>query len=95
MVKMISGQNPRMPMSGGPLTAAEVKLIQLWISQGASDDADAGNAKDLTWWSLKPLSNPAVPTASSSWARSSLDAFILAELKERDWLDRPKLTGGH
>src|SRR5262245_51880415 len=42
IVKMISGQPPRMPMSGGPLTAEEIGLIRSWISQGATDDTPAG-----------------------------------------------------
>ena len=37
-MKMISGEPPRMPMSGGPLTAEEIQLIRSWISQGAADD---------------------------------------------------------
>ncbi len=90
MVKMVSGENPRMPMSGGPLTPAEVTLIQLWISQGAPDDSATADAGDLTWWSLKPLSKPAVPAATSSWVRTPLDAFILAKLKEKGLAPSPE-----
>src|SRR5262245_62716959 len=42
VVKMISGNPPRMPMTGGPLTGDEVRLIRLWIFQGAADDTPAG-----------------------------------------------------
>jgi mono/diheme cytochrome c family protein len=45
IVKMISGEPPRMPMSGGPLTREEIGLIRLWISQGAADDTPTG--KDI------------------------------------------------
>jgi Protein of unknown function (DUF1553)/Protein of unknown function (DUF1549)/Planctomycete cytochrome C len=89
MVQMISGDKPRMPMSGGPLTAAEVKLIQLWIAQGAADDT-GGSQTDTTWWSLKPLSKPAVPASDSSWVRTSLDAFILAKLTEKGLTPSPE-----
>ena len=42
IMKMISGEPPRMPMSGGPLAGEEIRLIRSWISQGARDDTPSG-----------------------------------------------------
>src|SRR2546422_3781528 len=44
--------------------------------------ADAGG----TWWSLKPISKPALPRATGKfkdWARNPIDRFILAKLLEK------------
>ena len=38
LIQFISGEKPRMPKGGLPLTASEVSLIQAWISEGAKDD---------------------------------------------------------
>jgi hypothetical protein len=89
MVQMISGDKPRMPMSGGPLTTPEVNLIELWIAQGAADDTH-GTQTDATWWSLKPLLKPAVPASDSSWVRTPVDAFILAKLTEKGLTPSPE-----
>ena len=83
MVKMISGEPPRMPMSGGPLTGEEIRLIRSWISQGATDDTLAEKENPAVWWSLKPISRPAAAPGSDPWIRTPIDAFILAKLKEK------------
>jgi hypothetical protein len=90
IVKMISGEPPRMPMSGGPLTAEEIQLIRSWISQGASDDTPAGKENAAVWWSLKPLSRPAAAPANDPWIRTPVDAFILAKLKEKGLIPSPE-----
>ncbi len=38
LLKSISGPDPEMPLSGDPLTAAEVALIAQWIKEGAIND---------------------------------------------------------
>jgi DNA-binding TFAR19-related protein (PDSD5 family) len=90
MVKMISGQPPRMPMSGGPLTAEEIRLIRLWISQGATNDTLAGKENPAVWWSLRPVSRPAAPPVSDPWIRTPTDRFILAKLKEKGLTPSPE-----
>ena len=90
MVKMISGEPPRMPMSGGPLTAEEVRLIRSWISQGATDDTPAGKESAAIWWSLKPISRPTVAPTNDPWIRTPIDAFILAKLKEKGLMPSPE-----
>ena len=83
IVKMISGEPPRMPMSGGPLAGEEVRMIRLWISQGAPDDTPAGKENPAAWWSLRPLSRPAKPALSDPWILTPIDGFVLAKLKEK------------
>ena len=90
MVKMISGEPPRMPMTGGPLTGEEIRLIRLWISQGATDDTPARKESAAVWWSLKPISRPAVTPLSDAWIRTPIDAFILAKLKEKGLTPSPE-----
>jgi len=90
MVKMISGEPPRMPMSGGPLTAEEIVLIRSWISQGATDDTPTGKESATIWWSLKPISRPAATPTNDPWIRTPIDAFILAKLKEKGLTPSPE-----
>jgi len=90
MVKMISGEPPRMPMSGGPLTVEEVRLIRSWISQGAADDTPAGKESAAVWWSLQPISRPAATPVSDPWIRTPIDGFILAKLREKGLTPSPE-----
>jgi hypothetical protein len=42
-------------------------------------------ARGGAWWSLRPLQKPAVPaldSESTAWARTPVDAFVLAKLRE-------------
>ena len=90
MVKMISGDPPRMPMSGGPLNRDEIQLIRSWISQGAIDDTPAGKESTAIWWSLKPISRPAKAPTTDPWIRTPIDGFILAKLKEKGLTPSPE-----
>jgi len=90
LVKMIRGEPPRMPMSGGPLTEDEIRLIRSWISHGAPDDTPAGKENPTVWWSLKPISPPAVAPVSDPWIRTPIDTFILAKLKEKGLTPSPE-----
>jgi len=55
----------------------------------ATADSNSANVPPRSatsdWWSLRPLVKPAVPDLdieSSGWARTPVDAFVLAKLKE-------------
>jgi len=89
-MKMISGETPRMPMSGGPLAGEEIRLIRSWISQGARDDTPVGKENAAIWWSLKPLLGPAAPPINNRWGQTPIDAFILAKLKEKGLTPSPE-----
>lgn len=41
VIEEISGKEPSMPKEGDPLSAAEVALIEKWITEGAKDDTPA------------------------------------------------------
>jgi len=85
LAQYISGEKPRMPKVGPPLTSREVELIRLWIFQGAKDDTLAGTkAGPETWWSLQPLAHRQVPQVNSTWVRTPIDAFVLAKLQQQD-----------
>src|SRR5690348_7323350 len=66
LVRMISGDKPKMPMQAAPLSAADVAEIRKWIADGAPwrEDLRTGRKKE-TWWSLEPLVKPAVPRVES------------------------------
>jgi hypothetical protein len=81
LVRMISGEKPKMPMQAPPLSPAEIADIRKWIADGPSWPADLKpGGKQETLWSLQPLSKPPLPHVESPWVRTAIDAFILAKL---------------
>jgi Protein of unknown function (DUF1553)/Protein of unknown function (DUF1549)/Planctomycete cytochrome C len=83
-----------MPPDLPPLPASIVSDLSHWIEMGAPDPRDQPierqhktNWAELfeqrsDWWSLKPVvSHPAPTTMRSDWARTEMDAFILAKLE--------------
>ncbi|MCX6887816.1 MAG: DUF1549 domain-containing protein, partial [Verrucomicrobia bacterium] len=72
----------RMPPKGDRLTAAEVDTLKRWIAEGAvwPESASLKKTDPLDWWSLKPLSKPALPSGDST---HPIDRFILAKLQEK------------
>jgi hypothetical protein len=95
LVEMISprGAKPaEMPKNADPLSADEIKLIRDWIAAGAKWPegfrVEPARVTDADWWSLKPLSRPAVPSlgkvdTSDNWPVTPIDAFVLAKLREQ------------
>src|SRR6478672_3762685 len=79
LVTVISGDKPRMPKVGPPLDASQVAVIRRWIDEGARDDSNRGG--DESWWSLKPLNRPPVPSTSDKWGSTPIDAFIMERLR--------------
>src|SRR4029077_19426930 len=80
LIRMISGEKPKMPLASQPLSKEQVAEIRSWIEQGAPWPAQTGNEE---WWSLQALRKPAVPDVQSDWVRTPIDAFILARLNEK------------
>ncbi len=80
---------------GEKLTLKQVGVVRAWIDQGAKwDQADiAGSTKKLDWWSLKPLTKPAVPPVKTRGARveNPVDAFVLAKLAEKNLRQSPEV----
>ena len=95
LVKRLLGEGgqARMPMGGEPLTDAQVKLIRLWIDEGAlwpdtdgnavkpdATEKDAGIVKH--WAYLKPVQATLPQVLKKGWVRNPIDNFILAKLEK-------------
>jgi len=74
LIRMVSGDKPKMPMGAKPLTADQVEVLRQWIKGGAVWSRDLGQ-----WWSLKPLAKPAVPPGASN----PIDAFLLEKMRSK------------
>ncbi len=84
LVKFVTttDRDTRMPPKGDRLTAAEVDTLKRWIAEGAvwPESASLKKTDPLDWWSLKPLSKPALPSGE---AAHPIDRFVLAKLQEK------------
>lgn len=87
LLDYLSGDPPEMPQGGQPLSKEEIAVLHKWIAGGAAWPKGLKlEAKD-NWWSRQPLSRPPVPEvplAFKSRVRTPIDAFVLAQLHERD-----------
>jgi len=88
----VTGDNPEMPKSGRPLQTAEVETLRRWIDAGAAwpDDVKLQDKSlaDLDWWSLRPLTRPPLPELTAreaARARTPIDHFVIAKLREHGW----------
>ena len=79
---------------GGQLTDREIAALALWIKQGAVDPrGEPGPAHPLLagkHWSFLPLKPVAPPLVkNSTWVRTPLDRFVLAQLETRGLRPNP------
>src|SRR5262249_3946912 len=95
LVAMVSGDKPKMPRNGTPLSAEQVAALKQWIEEGARwpegvklrDRPDGSE----TWWSLRPLARPPVPAVkNAAWVRTPVDHFILAKLEQEGLSPNPE-----
>jgi len=97
MIRFVSGSDSQLVMPPDRkklLTAAEVAILKAWIDQGATwpDDGSA-IANPADWWSLKPIQKPTLPMltdANKAWARTPIDAFIVAKLRDKGLKPSPE-----
>jgi len=86
LMQYVSGDKPEMPKEGEPLSPSELAAIRQWIQNGASwpEGLELVDKRRYTldWWSFRPLARPATPAVHSDWARTPIDAFVLAKLQE-------------
>jgi hypothetical protein len=68
---------PKMPPKG-KLSDDEIALLVEWIQRGAPDPRTAPKPAAETWWSLRPLTRPAVTGDANP-----IDAFVLKKLREQ------------
>jgi hypothetical protein len=89
LLQKVNGPAPRMPKQGPKLTAEDVATLARWIDAGAPwpDGLTIAAEKRPSggdWWSLRPLSRPALPAVRGvAWVRTPVDAFVLAGLEAR------------
>lgn len=87
----------RMPLDEDPLPEGQVALLRAWIDQGAvwPDDASAAHtrAEDPGHWAYRAPVAPAIPRVSRpDWARTPIDAFILARLEKEGLEPSPEAS---
>jgi hypothetical protein len=95
LLDVVTGPKPRMPRNAPPLKAEQVNLLRQWITQGAPWPREV-TLKDRSldgqpWWSLQPLTRPAVPTVKArERVRTPVDIFVLARLEKDGLTLRPE-----
>ena len=87
LIQALRWQDIQMPPEE-PLPENVINDFVTWINRGAVDprtgDAptQAEDSNDKTLWSLKPITNPAVPEVQNQdWARNPIDRFVLARME--------------
>jgi len=85
LLQVVSGDRPRMPKAGTPLSPAQVAVLRQWIAEGATFDAKAVTKE--AWWSLKPLTRPPVPSSTTA---HPVDAFLQDRLRKEGLTPSPE-----
>lgn len=71
----------------GKLPEAQIALIRKWLEMGApwpADSASADPSSDVgNHWAFQSVVRPAIPSIDDPSARSPIDSFILAALREK------------
>jgi hypothetical protein len=66
--------------------------FEQWVRMGAPDPRDGKSApirrtidfeKSREFWSFRPIQVPKVPAANNAWAKSEIDQFITARIKDK------------
>ncbi len=84
--------DPRVAVQQGE-TAAGSKLVLGSAGAAPPRGAPASERKQDTWWSLDPITNPRVPRLDpdeAAWARTPIDAFIIARLRQQGLKPAPE-----
>src|SRR5215813_9278877 len=98
LMKRVLGEGDvaRMPLGGAPLKANQIELIRKWIDEGAewpdskSAIRDPQSAIQQRWAFVKPV-RPAPPQVkNSTWVRTPIDNFILAQLEKQRLAPSPE-----
>jgi hypothetical protein len=87
LMKVVLHEAGPLKMPPGPkLKDAEIAVLAQWIQMGAPWGATAvvSQAKQEKYWAFVPPVRPAAPVVKDkAWARSPIDAFVLAELEKK------------
>ncbi len=87
LLEAVRYHNPDLLMppkkKGGKLPDPVIADLEKWVRDGAPDPRAGGVPRTPAgWWAFQPLRNPPVPEPAA-WARTPVDAFILAELEKK------------
>ncbi|MDX1982113.1 MAG: DUF1549 domain-containing protein, partial [Bryobacteraceae bacterium] len=89
------GNEKRMPLSGAPLTGAQIATLRAWIDSGAVWPAEAdipGAAIEKHWSYQKPLKPAAPQVKNTARVRNPIDAFVLARLEKQGLTFSPEAS---
>ena len=95
LIQHLTGRaKPRMPHEKPALDAALVARIAAWIDAGATGQGGAiAEERPATHWSYRRPRRPPLPQVrDTSWARSPLDAFVLARLETEGLAPGPEAS---
>jgi len=84
---------PNYEESVKPLSTEQVKLIRIWIDQGAKwpTDADAKTKVPSDHWSFQPVVRHDPPQVqNAAWARNAIDRFVMARLEQESIQPSPE-----
>ncbi len=95
----------QMPPKGEKLSGAQITLLTQWVKMGAPDPRkdDAATKAKLSGltdrarhhWAYQPVTAPVVPQPKNpKWAKTAVDAFILAKLDEKKMVPAPDAEKG-
>ncbi len=74
----------KMPLEGEPLTTGEVRLLKLWIDQGAAAPDEKTPVDPRKHWAFQLPVKPQPPhVKDSNWRRNAIDAFISSRRQEQ------------
>jgi mono/diheme cytochrome c family protein len=71
-------KQPRMPLNSDPLAADKLKIVEIWIEQGAKIDA-----VKLGFPYTAPVAHAIPHVKNAAWIQNPVDAFILAKLESK------------
>ncbi|MES2793781.1 MAG: PSD1 and planctomycete cytochrome C domain-containing protein [Planctomycetota bacterium] len=72
---------PGMPFKKAKLPAEQIEILTAWVKAGVPYTSPLDIPAEEQWWSLKPLSKPAVPQVAAefrSWPQNPVDQFVAA-----------------
>jgi len=88
LLSQITGSPPAMPKKGAPLKAAAVQTLRDWIEAGAEWPEGRvlkdNPARDLDWWSLRPIHSTSALTTVDAFIDQSLQAKGLTPMNAAD-----------
>ena len=97
LIKALRRVNPDLAMPPKKTLPKEVVAdFEAWVKRGAPDPRTGGPIDPVAdqakkHWAFQPVSSPAVPaTRTAGWAKTEVDAFILAALEAKNLKPQPE-----